>query len=252
MGFQLIRPEAIRQDEEWLASLRVLEPHQQMVVVLSKDPNDPYARWSQFRAALPASARKDDPLAAREAALLPDGPAAGPRQAAALGPPADLVGDQPRDLGRPAARADRRRPAAGDARLAPLGRPARDRRRGRAGLRPAPRELPGPVPAGRADRRERDAVRRPSSRPLSRRLPAARSATVDPDDPIGLEHLLGRGLRGRSAGATRPPAPIPATAKKPLFVAGLKPKPGATGDPARRARTTRRWASSGGSAGAGS
>ena len=62
MGFQLIRPEAIRRDEEWLASLRVLEPHQQMVVILSKGPNDQYARWSQMRATIPASARKDDPL----------------------------------------------------------------------------------------------------------------------------------------------------------------------------------------------
>ena len=44
IGFQLIRPEAIRQDEEWLASLRVLEPHQQMIVVLSKSANDHFAR----------------------------------------------------------------------------------------------------------------------------------------------------------------------------------------------------------------
>jgi hypothetical protein len=62
LGFQLIRPEAIRQDEEWLASLRVLEPHQQMVVVLSKEANDRFARWSQFKATLPSSGRRDDPI----------------------------------------------------------------------------------------------------------------------------------------------------------------------------------------------
>ena len=56
MGFQLIRPEAIRQDEEWPASLRVLEPHQQLVVVLSKSANDQFARWSQSRSTLPNSA----------------------------------------------------------------------------------------------------------------------------------------------------------------------------------------------------
>ncbi len=65
MGLQLIRPEAIRQDEEWMASLRVLEPHQQMVVVLSKAANDHYLRWSQMRATLPASSRRDD-VAAQE------------------------------------------------------------------------------------------------------------------------------------------------------------------------------------------
>jgi hypothetical protein len=63
LGFQLIRPDAIRQDEDWIAALRVLEPHQQMIVVLSKTSNDHFARWSQFRATLPLIARRDDPLA---------------------------------------------------------------------------------------------------------------------------------------------------------------------------------------------
>jgi hypothetical protein len=62
LGFQLIRPEAIRQDEEWLATLKVLEPQQQLVVILSKSANDHFARWSQFRATLPSIARRDDPL----------------------------------------------------------------------------------------------------------------------------------------------------------------------------------------------
>src|SRR5690606_10207536 len=64
---------------------------------------------------------------------LPAGPAHAARApAAALDPPADLDDDQLRDLGRPVARPAQRRPAAGDARLDPLGRPARHRRRGGA------------------------------------------------------------------------------------------------------------------------
>ena len=137
IGFQLIRPDAIRQDEEWLASLRLLEPHQQMVVVLSKTANDHFARWSQFRATLaqqrPAGS---DPAPDRQAALLSDGPAARSRQAPALAPPADLVADQPRDLGRHGSRDPGGQSAAGDGRLAALGRTARDRRRRRAGVRP--------------------------------------------------------------------------------------------------------------------
>src|SRR5262249_15601705 len=108
------------------------------------------------------------PAGAGEAALLPDGPAAGPGEAAAVGPSAHLVRDQPRELGRSPAGADRAGPAAGDARLAPLGRPARDRRGGRAGVRPAPRELPGVLPAGRALRRERDALGRRAEGPERR------------------------------------------------------------------------------------
>jgi hypothetical protein len=62
IGLQLVRPDAIQQDEE-RASLKLLEPHQQLVVIASNNPNDPYNRWSQLRAALPTSGRRDDPLA---------------------------------------------------------------------------------------------------------------------------------------------------------------------------------------------
>jgi hypothetical protein len=61
IGFQLVRPEAIRHDEEWPASLKRLEPHQQLVVVLSKAGNDQFTRWSQFHATLPTAAMRDDP-----------------------------------------------------------------------------------------------------------------------------------------------------------------------------------------------
>jgi len=61
LGIQLIRPEAIRQDEEWPAALKALEPHQQLVMILSKSANDQYARWSSSRSTLPAAVNRDDP-----------------------------------------------------------------------------------------------------------------------------------------------------------------------------------------------
>ena len=60
LGLQLVRPDAIRQDEEWLAPMRVLEPHQQMIVVMSKNPIDAYGRWSTLKAAIPSSVSRDD------------------------------------------------------------------------------------------------------------------------------------------------------------------------------------------------
>ena len=60
LGFQLIRPEAIRQDEDWPAPLTVLEPHQQMIVVLGDEANDAYGRWSSFRSLIPVEIARDD------------------------------------------------------------------------------------------------------------------------------------------------------------------------------------------------
>ena len=60
LGFQLVRPEAIRQDEDWPAPLTVLEPHQQMIVVLGNEANDSYGRWSALRALIPVEVSRDD------------------------------------------------------------------------------------------------------------------------------------------------------------------------------------------------
>ncbi len=62
LGFQLIRPDAIRQDEDWPAALKVLEPHQQLVVVLANESNDVYSRWAAMRSTIPLDLRKDDPM----------------------------------------------------------------------------------------------------------------------------------------------------------------------------------------------
>ena len=62
LGFQLIRPDAIRQDEDWPASLKVLEPHQQLVMVLANEANDVYSRWAMMRSTIPLDLRKDDPI----------------------------------------------------------------------------------------------------------------------------------------------------------------------------------------------
>ncbi|WP_254053416.1 hypothetical protein [Singulisphaera sp. GP187] len=60
IGLELTRPEAIRADEIWQANLRVLEPFQMLILVLSKDETDLYARWSQFQAMAPLSADRED------------------------------------------------------------------------------------------------------------------------------------------------------------------------------------------------
>lgn len=60
LGLELTRPEAIRADEIWQASLRVLEPYQMLILVLSKDETDLYSRWGQFQSMAPLSADRED------------------------------------------------------------------------------------------------------------------------------------------------------------------------------------------------
>jgi hypothetical protein len=55
MVIELIRPEGVRADETWRASLRVLDPHQMLVLVLTRGSNDGYAQWGRFLAFTPAS-----------------------------------------------------------------------------------------------------------------------------------------------------------------------------------------------------
>jgi hypothetical protein len=55
MAIELIQPDAIRADETWRASLRILDPHQMLIPVLTKGPNDGYAQWKGFQAFTPTS-----------------------------------------------------------------------------------------------------------------------------------------------------------------------------------------------------
>jgi hypothetical protein len=54
----LTRPDAIRGEGEWLASLIKLDPHQMIVPVLSPEPGG-YTTWNKFQATVPASGEKD-------------------------------------------------------------------------------------------------------------------------------------------------------------------------------------------------
>ena len=51
----LLRPDSLLADESWLATLRVLEPHQMLILVLAKESNDAYAHWARFQAMGPPS-----------------------------------------------------------------------------------------------------------------------------------------------------------------------------------------------------
>jgi hypothetical protein len=61
--FELLRPDSIRSDEIWPASLRVLEPHQMLILVLTKEGNDAYNHWGRFQALNPSMLDRADVLA---------------------------------------------------------------------------------------------------------------------------------------------------------------------------------------------
>ncbi len=60
LNVELARADAIRPDELWPATLRVLEAHQMLILLLTKEPNDVYARWNQLQALIPNSADRGD------------------------------------------------------------------------------------------------------------------------------------------------------------------------------------------------
>ena len=55
LSLELIRPDGVRADETWKASLRTLDPHQMLIVVLTRGSNDGYAGWSRSQAFSPTS-----------------------------------------------------------------------------------------------------------------------------------------------------------------------------------------------------
>ena len=224
IGFQLIRPEAIRQDEEWPAALRVLEPHQQMVVVLSKSANDHFARWSQFRATLPISSRRDDPILLDKQRyyrmvlpLDPDKPLLSPHPLTwsaishviwdGLAPEALGVGQQ-------------------QAMVDWLHWGGQLVIVGGAGPAFAPLRESFLAPYLPADPSGENVMRAGADlKALSEAYPPTTSG-ADPEDPVASNIAWNQAWEayGRRYKA---PAPIPATEKKPMFVAGLTPRPGA-------------------------
>ncbi|HEV3164349.1 MAG TPA: hypothetical protein VGZ22_09990, partial [Isosphaeraceae bacterium] len=58
LSLALARPDSIRPDEAMPASLRVLETHQMLIVVMARNPSD-YGHWTKFHALLPTSGDRD-------------------------------------------------------------------------------------------------------------------------------------------------------------------------------------------------
>jgi hypothetical protein len=60
---ELIRPDSIRADDIWPASLRTLEPHQMAVLVLTKGANDVYSPMRRLQSMSPYGIDRADPIA---------------------------------------------------------------------------------------------------------------------------------------------------------------------------------------------
>jgi hypothetical protein len=56
---EIVRPGALRPDASWPASLSRLEPHQMLVLILSKDSTNQFANWSRMSAMIPMGAERD-------------------------------------------------------------------------------------------------------------------------------------------------------------------------------------------------
>ncbi|MGE3820801.1 MAG: hypothetical protein AB7I30_15415 [Isosphaeraceae bacterium] len=57
---ELGRPDAIRADELWQANMRPLEPHQMLILFLTKEPSDSFALWNRYQALYPRNADRGD------------------------------------------------------------------------------------------------------------------------------------------------------------------------------------------------
>jgi hypothetical protein len=57
---ELVQPGAIRYDELWQAAVRVLPPHQMLVVILSKDATNQFAAWNRLSSFVPSTSERED------------------------------------------------------------------------------------------------------------------------------------------------------------------------------------------------
>ncbi len=60
LSLELLRQGAIHHDELWQAQLRPLPPHQMLVVVLSKDSTNQYATWNRMGGFIPSLSERED------------------------------------------------------------------------------------------------------------------------------------------------------------------------------------------------
>ncbi len=225
LSFQLIRPDSISRDEEWLASLRILEPHQQMVVVLSKAANDHFQRWSKFRATLPMSTRRDDPVAEDKQRyyrmvlpLEPDKPLLSPHPLT-WSPISHVIWDglppEALGVGQQQAMVDWLH---WGGQLVIVGG---------AGPAFAPLRESFLAPYLPADPSGENVMRTGAElKALAEAYPPLASG-ADPDDPVA-SNIPWREAWEKMGRRYKAPAPIPTTPKKPMFISGLTPRPGST------------------------
>jgi hypothetical protein len=60
LGLEIVRPDAVRADEVWQATLKTLERHQMLVLFLTKEANNAYALWNRYQAFYPHSLERGD------------------------------------------------------------------------------------------------------------------------------------------------------------------------------------------------
>jgi hypothetical protein len=60
LNLELVQPGAIRYDELWQAAVRLLPPHQMLVVVLSKDSANQFAAWNRLASFVPSTSERED------------------------------------------------------------------------------------------------------------------------------------------------------------------------------------------------
>jgi len=63
LNLELLQPGAIRSNELWQVPVRLLPPHQMLVVVLSKESANQYASWNRLPSCVPAGSDREDPMA---------------------------------------------------------------------------------------------------------------------------------------------------------------------------------------------
>lgn len=62
LNLELLQPGAIRYEELWQVPVRLLPPHQMLVVVLSKESANHFASWNRLPSCLPAGSDREDPM----------------------------------------------------------------------------------------------------------------------------------------------------------------------------------------------